>query len=103
MESHTTLDSLMRSLFETNELASWQIFEDKKNIIHLRLRFTKDSALLNEKSPVDISKIPANKSQSQLTRNRIRANRHKESLILSPRNTRSSLFCFLFHLMDIEE
>ena len=90
MESHTTLDSLMRSLFETNELASWQIFEDKKNIVHLRLRFTKNSVLMNEKSPVDISKIPANKSPSQLSRNKERADRHKESLKPSPRITRSS-------------
>ena len=90
MESHTTLDSLMRSLFETNELASWQIFEDKKNIVHLRLRFTKNSVLIDEKSPVDISKLPANKSQSQLSRNKERANRHKESLKSSPRITRSS-------------
>ena len=41
MDKHTKLNMLLSSLFESNALSTWIIFEDKSGIVNVRLRFTK--------------------------------------------------------------
>ena len=75
MDQHHTLDMLMKSLFDQNVLSSWQIYEDKRNFVHVRLRFTKHD---NTLSPSDLNASFHRKSESQSQRDRGRRDRHRE-------------------------
>ena len=81
MDNHPTLDGLVTTLFATNALSSWQIFEDKRNIVHLRLRFTKQDTNV---SSDDQNTSFRRKSDNQVKRDRERARRHKDSRTSSP-------------------
>ena len=81
MDNYPTLDALVNTLFATNELSSWQIFEDKRNFVHLRLRFTKQD--INVSSD-DQNASFRRKSAKQVKRDRERVSRHKDSRTSSP-------------------
>ena len=72
MDNHPTLSMLLSSLFSTNSLSNWSIFEDKNGLVNVRLRFTKSEG--------NVATEPASfrrKSDKQLTRDQDRAARHQ--------------------------
>ena len=67
MDKHPTLDMLLSSLFSTNALSNWSIFDDKNGCVNVRLRFTKCDES-NKTEHVSFRR----KSQNQLNRDRER-------------------------------
>ena len=74
MDNHPTLDMPLRSLFSTNALSNWSIFDDKNGCINVRLRFTKCDET-NKAEHVSFRR----KSQNQLNRDRERAIHHQNT------------------------
>ena len=69
-------EMLIRSLtlFSTNALSNWSIFEDKNGIINVRLRFTK----CDETNTVEPASF-CRKSDTQMKRDRDRAGRYRNA------------------------
>ena len=76
MEDNPTLKVLLDSLFSTNALSSWNIYNDKNNCVNVRLRFTK----LDEENNIENVSF-RRKSDNQVRRDRQRAAHHQTTQI----------------------
>ena len=80
MDSHTTLNMLLDSLFRQNSLNNWNIFEDKTGSVVVKLRFSPSSTKTNGHIDNDSKCVPLSyrrKSDSQVKRDHDRAARHR--------------------------
>ena len=79
MDTHTTLNMLLSSLFTNNSLHNWSIFEDNSDYINVRIRFTKHEDI-NTVQNASYRRI----SEAQARRNRERAARHRDTAARRP-------------------
>ena len=91
MDKHPTLDMLLSSLFASNILSNWSIYDDKNGCVNVRLRFTKCDDIKTEHVSF------RRKSQNQLNRDRERAIHHK-----TDKNTQSTRI-LRSHMSDVNE
>ena len=85
MNDHPTLKMLLSSIFSTNSLSNWSIFEDKNGQVNVRLRFSKHE----ESSEVEHTVSYRRKSDAQVKRDRDRAIHHRNRPTCDGRITRS--------------
>ena len=79
MEEHKTLKMLLSSIFESNDLTNWTIFEEKSGSIVVKIRFTNSDK--NEHSSDTATPSPISykkKSDNQMRRDQDRMARHQE-------------------------
>ena len=75
MDKHATLNMLLSSLFENNQLHNWSIFEDNSDFINVRIRFTKHEDTAEPAQNISYRRV----SEAQSKRSRERAARHRDA------------------------
>ena len=81
MERHGTLNTLLDSLFTSNQLKNWTIFEEKSGSILVKLRFTNTDMDSNTATVTESPIAFKRKSCKQVSRDRERAARHKDARV----------------------